>query len=98
MNQPLVFWISDCIVICVDFQVEDQLIRRLSFAIVSWTLCLKGVAADGSMDTIDTTPIRGQQSQHNLGGTPTLQVRYCDHVVVITLYLSQVVFYGDPLP
>ena len=60
----------------VPLQVETKLIRRLSYAILSWTECLMGVIVEGGVDTtsMDTTPSTNQ-SQHKLGGTPELEVR-----------------------
>ncbi len=57
---------------CVCVQVEQQLIKRLSFAVLAWTLVLKGETLDGGSEVIDTTG--GQQLTHLLGGTPQLQV------------------------
>lgn len=55
--------------------MESKLIKRLSFAILSWTQCLKGIQVEGGVDanSMDTTPSTNQ-TQHQLGGTPELEV------------------------
>jgi len=52
--------------------VEEKLIRRLSFAVLAWTLCLKGETLEAASELVDTTG--AQQLPHKLGGTPQLQV------------------------
>ena len=66
-------------------QVESKLIKRLSLAIQSWTECLNGIVvegAGGADTTMDTTSSGTAQPQHKLGGTPELEVRELNGLVV----------------
>ena len=46
--------------------------RRMAIAIKAWQDCLRGVSADSTVDTMDTTST--PQLPHKLGGTPALLV------------------------